>query len=58
MCSRKKKKTEAASLKEMQQALKQGYIESGAVNLKYAEMCLVAENEAYAICEEKLSECE
>lgn len=59
MCSRKKKKTEAASLTEMQQMLKQGYIESGAENLKYAEMCLVADNEAlFATCEEKLSECE
>ena len=59
MCSKKKKEINAASLTELQQALKQGYIESGAENLKYAEMCLAADNEVLLVAgEEKISECE
>lgn len=58
MCSEKKKNKNAADLIKLQQDLKQGYLKSGADNLKYAEMCVVADNEALATCEEKLSECE
>lgn len=58
MCSNKKKNRKAADELNLQQALKQGYIKSGADNLKYAEMCLIADNEALATCEEKLSESE
>ena len=35
-----------------------GYINNGRYNSDYAEMCLDADNECLASCEEKLSECE
>ena len=36
----------------------EGYQNSGEFNLNYAEMCLGADNEVLALCEEKLSESE
>ncbi len=36
----------------------EGYQKFGEFNLNYAEMCLSADNEALALCEEKLSESE
>lgn len=38
--------------------LKKGYKEMGSINLSLAEMCFEAENEAFRLCEEKLTECE
>ena len=39
-------------------ALCEGYREYGEFNTMYAEMCLEADNEVLASCEEKLSESE
>jgi len=39
-------------------ALIDGYKEYGKFNAMYAEMCLEADNESLASCEEKLSESE
>ena len=36
----------------------EGYRSFGELNSNYAEMCLSADNESLALCEEKLSECE
>lgn len=44
--------------KEIKDALKDGYKQNGKFNKEYAEMCLCADNDALALCEEKLSECE
>ncbi len=38
--------------------LKAGYKDMAQINEEYAEMCLNADNEALAVCEEKLSESE
>ena len=40
------------------ESLKIGYGEAAEYNLKYAEMCLCADNQALTVCEEKLSESE
>ncbi len=40
------------------QKLKAGYEDMAEFNQEYAEMCLSADNEALAVCEEKLSESE
>ena len=40
------------------ESLKNGYGEAAEYNLKYAEMCLCADNQALTVCEEKLSESE
>ncbi len=44
--------------KEINQKLRSGYLEMAEFNANYAEMCLEADNEALASCEEKLSESE
>ena len=43
---------------EITEALINGYREYGSFNKAYAEMCLEADNECLASCEEKLSESE
>ena len=40
------------------EALKKGYKDYAVFNAEYAEMCLEADNETLASCEEKLSESE
>ena len=44
--------------KEICDQLKKGYKEMAAVNLEWAETCLVADNDCQREYEEKLSECE
>ncbi|MBR5517657.1 MAG: hypothetical protein IKV86_01360 [Clostridia bacterium] len=44
--------------KEVFDELKKGYKEMAAVNLEWAETCLVADNDCQREYEEKLSECE
>ena len=44
--------------KEVCDELKKGYMEMAAVNLEWAETCLVADNDCQREYEEKLSECE
>ena len=44
--------------KEVCDKLKKGYKETAAVNLEWAETCLVADNDCQREYEEKLSECE
>lgn len=46
------------SLIAKRKALCEGYKEFAEFNTMYAEMCLEADNEALASCEEKLSESE
>ena len=47
-----------ADKKELEHALINGYKQTAEYNKEYAEMCLSADNEALALCEEKLSESE
>ena len=44
--------------REICNQLKKGYKEMAAVNLKWAELCLEADNQCQSDYEEKLSECE
>lgn len=44
--------------KELNRKLRSGYLEMAEFNANYAEMCLEADNEVLASCEEKLSESE
>ena len=43
---------------DMERKLKKGYKEMDSINLSLAEMCFEAEEEAFRLCEEKLTECE
>ena len=52
------KKENDDSLIAKRKALCEGYKEYGNFNTMYAEMCLEADNETFASCEEKLSESE
>lgn len=44
--------------KEKKNELIVGYKIAAELNLEYAEMCLEADNQAFRLCEEKLSESE
>lgn len=46
------------NIREINKKLRSGYLEMAEFNANYAEMCLEADNETLASCEEKLSESE
>jgi len=58
------KKEKCQSLEEIRKrvlrdnSLKQGYKEMASLNLKFAQMCFDADNQALSCLEEKLTECE
>jgi CopG family transcriptional regulator/antitoxin EndoAI len=43
---------------EMKDKMKKGYEEMAVINLKFAEMCIQADNEIYRKYEKRLAECE
>ena len=45
-------------IRDICQALAKGYIEMSGINIEEAEYGLQADNEALAVCEKNLSECE
>ena len=56
--SENKSVPEICTVYKRKNLLKDGYKETGKVNLFLAEMCLEADNEVLSACEEKLTECE